>query len=144
MVVTNAPTIAQALYGALDVTVVLTGGIRTPSDALVGPIATSSIEKLHVDTLFLGVHGMDANTGYSTPNLAEAEVNQALIEASRRVIVVADHTKWGVQGLAQIAPLDRADIVISDDGLPPEGRRALEGAGPELQLAVTAADPAER
>jgi hypothetical protein len=68
--------------------------------------------------LFLGVHGMDTGLGYSTPNLAEAEINRAFIDAADRVVVLADHTKWGTRGLAQIAPLDRADLVICDTGLP--------------------------
>jgi DeoR/GlpR family transcriptional regulator of sugar metabolism len=137
-VVTNAPSVAQALYqsAAPDMSVVLTGGIRTPSDALVGPIATATLARLHVDALFLGVHGMDEGLGYSTPNLAEAEVNAAFIAAARRVVVLADHTKWGIRGLAQIAPLERAETVISDDRLPAAARAAFESAGTELMMAT--------
>ncbi len=142
-VVTNAPSIAQTLYGSTHVSVVLTGGVRTPSDALVGPLATDAVSKLHIDTLFLGVHGMDATLGYSTPNLAEAEINAALIAAAQRVVVLADHTKWGTRGLAQIAPLGRADMVISDDRLPVEAHRAFESAGVEL-VVVRAGKLAER
>ena len=84
--------------------------------------------------LFLGVHGMDTGLGYSTPNLAEAEINRAFIDAADRVVVLADHTKWGTRGLAQIAPLDRADLVICDTGLPSDARRALENLGVEITL----------
>ena len=48
-------------------TVVLTGGIRTPSDALVGPVAVQALQALHVDWLFLGVHGIDERAGLTTP-----------------------------------------------------------------------------
>ncbi len=136
-VVTNAPSIAQSLYQAADpdISVVLTGGIRTPSDALVGPIATEALSKLHIDTLFMGVHGMDDGLGYSTPNLAEAEVNRAFIASARRVVVLADHTKWAMRGLAQIAPLHAADVLVSDDSLSPGARDAFERAGTEVVLA---------
>ncbi len=135
-VVTNAPSIAQTLYQTVDAStsVVLTGGIRTPSDALVGPIATSALAKLHVDVLFLGVHGMDEQLGFSTPNLAEAEVNRAFIESARRVVVLADHTKWGMRGFAQIAPLDRADVVVSDSALPDAARETFQNLGVEVIL----------
>jgi DeoR/GlpR family transcriptional regulator of sugar metabolism len=138
-VVTNAPAIAQSLYGVTDpeLSVVLTGGVRTPSDALVGPLATSALSKLHIDVLFLGVHGMDSGLGYSTPNLAEAEINRAFIGAADRVVVLADHTKWGTTGLAQIAALDRADLVICDTGLPSDARRAFENLGVEVTLVTT-------
>ena len=48
------------------------------------------------------------------PNLLEAETDIALIEAGRRLVVVADHAKWGVIGIASIARLDQADVLISD------------------------------
>ena len=144
-VVTNAPSVARSLYEAHDPSsqIVLTGGVRTPSDALVGPLATAALSSLHVDTLFLGVHGMGADTGFSTPNLAEAEVNRAFVNAAKRVIVLADHTKWGTSGLAQIVPLHRVDIVISDDGLPDDAVQILESADVEVER-VTVDELADR
>lgn len=135
-VVTNAPSIAQTLYQAADpvASVVLTGGVRTPSDALVGPIATSALATLHIDVLFLGVHGMDAGLGFSTPNLAEAEINRAFINSARSVVVLADHTKWGTRGLAQIAPLDRADLIISDSALPDDARQTFRNLDVDVAL----------
>ncbi|MEM9562091.1 MAG: DeoR/GlpR family DNA-binding transcription regulator [Actinomycetota bacterium] len=135
-VVTNSTLIAQVFYDAAapDGTVILTGGARTPSDALVGPIATSALARLHVDVIFMGVHGMDGVIGYSTPNLAEAELNSAFLASAQRAVVVADHTKWGVRGLARIAPLDLADLVISDRELPSTAVAAFANLETDLQL----------
>ena len=135
-VVTNSPVIADAI--ALEngeMTVILTGGVRTPSAALVGPIADQAIEGLHVDQLFLGVHGMDRRAGFTSPNLAEAKTNQALIAAAREVVVVADSSKWGVIGFADIAPLSAADTLITDSGLP---ARALEQVREQVATVVVA------
>ena len=82
----------------------------------------------------MGVHGMDEQLGYSTPNLADAEMNQAFIRASRQVVVLADHTKWGTRGLAQIAPLDRAHTVISDRRLSDAARETFDGIDTRLIL----------
>lgn len=135
-VVTNAPSTAHTLHqgSRSDQTIVLTGGIRTPSDALVGPLATQALDRIHVDVLFLGVHGMDAECGFTTPNLAEAEVNSAFLASADRVVVLADHTKWGLRGLARIAPLDRVDLVISDRQLPSSALKAFADRGVALQL----------
>jgi DeoR/GlpR family transcriptional regulator of sugar metabolism len=140
-VVTNSISVAEILYriGRPDQTVVLTGGMRTRSNALVGPVAVSALRNLHVDLLFMGVHGMDERRGFTTPNLMEADTNRALMEAARRVVVVADHTKWGVVGLSSIAALDEADILITDEGLPAEAQAALEENVGELIVTPTVA-----
>lgn len=130
-VVTNSTTVADLITAADpggQTTVILTGGVRTPSAALVGPVADRTIAGMHVDQLFLGVHGMDARAGFTTPNLAEATTNRALVDTAREVIVLADSSKWGQVGLADIAPLSAAHMVISDDALPEDGRRALSDA----------------
>jgi DeoR/GlpR family transcriptional regulator of sugar metabolism len=109
--------------------------VRTPSDALVGPFAVSALKAVNVDLVFLGVHGMHERAGFTTPNLLEAETNQALIETGRRLVVTADHTKWGVTGVSTIARLERADTVISDSDLADEARQVLREAAGELILA---------
>ena len=84
-VVTNSPRVAELLHDPSrdDLTVILTGGVRTPSDALAGPVAVAALRTLHVDTLVLGVHGIDERAGLTTPNLVEAETNRALIAAAQ-------------------------------------------------------------
>jgi DeoR/GlpR family transcriptional regulator of sugar metabolism len=117
-----------------SVPVVLSGGVRTPSDALVGPVADQAIRSFYVDVLFLGIHGMDPEAGFTTPNLAEAETNRTLIANAQRVVVVADSSKWRTIGLARIAPLRSADVIVSDDALSSEARRVLADAA-ELLIA---------
>ncbi|MFH9726063.1 DeoR/GlpR family DNA-binding transcription regulator [Streptomyces sp. NPDC017254] len=128
-VVTNSVRVADVFHEAQlagsgnesrrgAATVVLTGGMRTPSDALVGPVADRAVRSLHFDLLFLGVHGISVEAGLSTPNLAEAETNGCLMRSARRVVVVADHTKWGTVGLSSFAGLDEVDTWVTDRGLP--------------------------
>jgi len=117
-------------------TVILSGGVRTPSDALVGPLAIAALRSLHLDIVFMGVHGMYPR-GFTTPNLMEAEANRALIEAGRRLVVLADSTKWAVIGISAIARLDEAETLITDSGLAPDACAHLEGV---LNLVVV--DPA--
>jgi len=133
-VVTNSIPVADVLQaaGRRDQTIILTGGVRTPSDALVGPFAVAALRSVHLDLVFMGVHGMDVRSGFTTPNLLEAETNRALIEAGRRLVVTADHTKWGVIGISSIARLDEADVLITDGGLEPGAQAELEAHVREL------------
>jgi DeoR/GlpR family transcriptional regulator of sugar metabolism len=136
-VVTNSIPVAQLLHenGAPGQTVVLTGGVRTPSDALVGPVAVSSLRSLHVDLLFLGAHGVEARAGLTTPNLVEAETNRALVGSARRVCVLADSSKWGTVGLSTFADLADVDLFVTDDGLSERGRSALADLVGALEIA---------
>jgi DeoR/GlpR family transcriptional regulator of sugar metabolism len=135
-VVTNSVPVAQLLHesGAPGQTVVLTGGVRTPSDALVGPVAVGALRTLHVDLLFLGAHGIDARAGLTTPNLVEAETNRALVAAARDVCVLVDSSKWGTVGLSTFAELADIDVLITDSGLPPRARSALADTVGSLEI----------
>ncbi|MET8697093.1 DeoR family transcriptional regulator [Streptomyces sp. SID2999] len=145
-VVTNSVRVADVFHTAQRTsgrrpgaaTVVLTGGVRTPSDSLVGPVADRAIAALHFDLLFLGVHGISAEAGLSTPNLAEAETNRQLVRSARRVVVVADHTKWGTVGLSSFAALDEVDTLVTDGGLPAEARTEI---AERLRRLVVAGEP---
>jgi len=147
-VVTNSMRVADVFHAAQRgsgtgggaprpgaATVVLTGGVRTPSDSLVGPVADAAVHSLHFDLLFLGVHGISAEAGLSTPNLAEAETNRRFVGSARRVVVVADHTKWGTVGLSSFASLEQVDTLVTDAGLPPAARAEIRQLLPELVVA---------
>jgi DeoR/GlpR family transcriptional regulator of sugar metabolism len=142
-VVTNSMQVANVLHREPrpDLTVVLTGGVRTPSDALVGPVAMTAIRALHLDVLFMGVHGVTADAGLTTPNLLEAETDRALVTASARIVVVADHTKWGVRGLSRIAGLEDIDVFVTDRGL---DRAARATIGEHVERVVIATSRAQR
>ncbi len=127
VVVTNSLPVAEVLraQGRSDSSVVITGGTRTPSDALVGPVACAALRTLHLDQVFMGVHGMEVRSGFTTPNLNEAETNRVFAGAAQRLVVLADHTKWGIIGLSTIVPLVDADVVVTDRHISADARTAL-------------------
>ncbi|MGW5213119.1 DeoR/GlpR family DNA-binding transcription regulator [Streptomyces sp. NPDC004051] len=135
-VVTNSVQGAQVLqpHRRRGQTVVLTGGVRTSSDAPAGPVAVTVLRTLHVDVLFMGVHGMDARTGITTSNPEEAETNRVMCRSARRTVVLADHTKWNATGPARIAPLGAADLLITDSGIDRHCRDVLEHGVGELTV----------
>ncbi|GGV44121.1 DeoR family transcriptional regulator [Kitasatospora herbaricolor] len=130
-VVTNSLPVGDLLrtaareLGDAAPALLLTGGSPTRSAALVGPLADQAIRSLHVDLLILGTHGVSEQSGLTTPNMGEAETNRALVAAARRVMVVADHTKWGVTALSSFAGLAEVGTFVTDDGLPEEARSVL-------------------
>ncbi len=102
-----------------------------------------SLRSLHLDLVFLGVHGMADGPGFTTPNLTESETNRALVEAGRRLVVLADHTKWGTVGISTIADLSEANVVVTDDGLPEHARQSLAEQAGELMIAPVAGEDSD-
>lgn len=147
-VVTNSVRVADVFHASQRsseqrqgaATVVLTGGVRTPSDSLVGPVTDRAIGALHFDMLFLGVHGISVEAGLSTPNLAEAETNRRLVQSARRVVVVADHTKWGTVGLSSFGSLEQVDTLVTDAGLPAGARAEI---AEHIRQLVVAGEPGQ-
>lgn len=134
-IVTNSLRAATAIDPeGIAVDVILTGGLRTPSDALVGPVALHTVRSLHLDALVLGTHGFDPDRGLTTPNLMESEINRAMIDAANRLIVVADSSKWGVCGLSTFAQFREIDTLVIDSGLGQSAQTMLERAGVDLHL----------
>jgi DeoR family transcriptional regulator, aga operon transcriptional repressor len=129
-VVTNALNIAGELAVRPNVKLVVTGGVaRSASYELVGPLAETTLRSINVDVAFVGVDGIDVRAGLTTQNETEAATNRALIERSRRVIVVADGTKLGRVAFASICPLASADELITDTGAEEEELARLRAAG---------------
>ncbi len=146
-VVTNSLKIAELLHrqqGGASLKVILTGGERTPSEALVGPVARLALSHLNTDLCFMGVHGIDAKRGLTSPNWLEAETNTAFIEAASRLVVLADSTKFHVRSLAAIAPLDAVDTIITDSSVTPATTELFTARVPHFIAAPPAATPSRK
>lgn len=133
-IVTNSLPISDFFQreGRGDQTVILAGGIRTPTDSFVGEITVSVFDHLNVDIAFLGTHGMDPRGGFSSPNLLEAETNRAVRARAKSTVILADHTKWGMVGFASFAKLSEANTVIVDNLVTTDAMQILQREVPEV------------
>ncbi|MBC7093482.1 DeoR/GlpR transcriptional regulator [Candidatus Bipolaricaulota bacterium] len=135
-VFTNALTHAVELAGIPQLEVYVIGGyLRGVSYALVGPLARKSLEGVYFDLAFLGVNGLSLEHGATIPSLEEAETAAEIVRHARRVVIVADHTKFGVVTHGRIADLEEVDMIVTDEGLDPQYARLLSEQGGELMLA---------
>lgn len=129
-VITHALNIATEFSHAPHTTLIMIGGIlRQISQSFVGPQAEAMLARLHWDHFFLGVNGLDAEGGVYTPDVLESGLNAAMIRTARQTTVVADSSKIGRRSLATIAPLSSIHRLITDTGIRPEDRAAIERLG---------------
>jgi DeoR family fructose operon transcriptional repressor len=111
---------------------VVGGRIRGVTAAAVGAGTVRAIQSLRTDLAFVGANGLSAGFGMSTPDPEEAAVKEAIVRAARRVVLVADASKFGQESLVSFAPLDAIDVLVTDRE--PEGALtdALSAAGTEI------------
>jgi DeoR family transcriptional regulator, fructose operon transcriptional repressor len=135
-VITNGLPVATQLAARPHLTVHLVGGrVRGQTMAAVDAWAVRILDDLRVDVAFVATNGLTAQRGLSTHDTSEAQVKAAMIDAAQRVVLLADHTKVGVERLVRYAPLDRVDVLVTDSGLDPELAEELAAAGPRVVCA---------
>lgn len=123
-VVCAALNIATEAVLRPSVRTVVLGGVAEPySFELTGPLATATMRDLWLDTMFVGMIGLDIQAGLTCSSDAEASVTRTMIGHSRRVVGLATADKVGVRALAAICPLATlTDLVIA--GEVPDSLRA--------------------
>lgn len=113
-VVTNSLLVAQEL-ASTRVEVVVTGGsLRGSTYALVGAAAEQGLAGMRLQRAFLSGNGLSVDRGLSTPNLLAASVDRAIASAAAQIVVLADHTKLGVDTMCQTVSTEQVNCLVTD------------------------------
>jgi len=129
-VVVNSPVIATMLGTRMNINVLLVGGrLRGRTLATVDDWALRPLADMYVDVAFIGTNGFTVERGLTTPDPAEAAVKRAMINAARRTVLLADHTKIGTDYLARFGTVADLDLLITDSGLNDDLAADVEAAG---------------
>jgi DeoR family fructose operon transcriptional repressor len=134
-VVTNSLPIAEILESLRNIELTLTGGYLDPRlRVMLGPICEQMLSAIRADTVIMGIGGV-TESGFTNNNTLVVGSEQKMIEVVSRVIIVADHTKFGRGGMIPVAPLTAAHLVVSDTGLSAVHVDMLRDNGVEVLLA---------
>ena len=132
-IITNALNIAVELTDTPGISLIMVGGLLRPlSCSFVGPQAEAMMNEFHADRLFLAVDGFDLETGPSTPDLLEAQLNNTMMRSAREVTVVADFSKLGRRATSKIGPFEKIHRLITDKRAPAEFTQVLRQKGIEV------------
>src|SRR5690606_14614493 len=114
--------------------------LRGSDLALVGGAAEQALDGLRVRRAFVSGHGVTAERGVSAPNAALAGVDRALAECAEEVIVLADHTRIGVDTMVQTVAPEYIAHLVTDSQADPEVLMTLEDMGTTVHVAVPETD----
>lgn len=92
-----------------------------------GPLAEQFIRQFNVDKLILNAASIDVDRGLvCTVEPVNASIARAMMEVSRRVIVVADHSKFTKSSLSVVAKIEDVGVIVTD-----RGAKSIIDAAPE-------------
>jgi len=135
-VFTHGVPIAARLAGQRHIDLrLLPGRVRRTTQAAVGADTIAALSHLRVDVSFLGTNGITADHGLTTPDPDEAAVKRALIESGRKVVALADASKFGIETAVRFAVAGEIDVLVTDGDVSPTDRRALSKAGVDVVVA---------
>jgi len=134
-VITAAVKVSLSLCYRQNIEVIQLGGsMRKSSASVIGREAENFLNDLTCNKLFMGVDGIDLDFGLTTSNIDEAHLNQVMIRAVQKVIVLADSTKFGKRGFGKMCNLNQVHQIITDSNAPTNIVQILREKGIEVTL----------
>ena len=134
-IITNSIPVAQVFWDCRQTEVTLTGGYLYPRLGIqLGPICERMLHSVSADLAIIGIRGI-TERGLSDSSALVVESIRAMIKCAARVVIVADHSKFGRNAMVHIANLSEVHQVISDRDLAPQYRELLEQRGIPFTLA---------
>ncbi len=132
-VVVNSVLIANFFVPYKDIEVLVLGGYLRHSElSLHGYLVHEALRGLNVDKAFIGIRGIDPEYGFTNDAPREISTDRAVLAVSKRVIVLADHTKFGHVATSVVAPVDAAQTIITSTLAPSEIVDAIREKGVEV------------
>lgn len=135
-VVTNSFPVASELTDTEGITLVLTGGIYRPEErAFASDLATLIFSKINIDILFLTTCGVSVERGITYQRIDEVVVQNKMMEASEKTIIIADSSKIGSNSVIKMCGIEKVSMIITDSEADPEQIEHLRSAGIPVVIA---------
>lgn len=136
LAVTNNMNVASILTRNPDCNIIVTGGgLRRSDGGLTGELASRTIRGFKFDFAIIGCSALDQDGDILDFDLHEVGVSRSILEQSRKVYLVADHSKFHRKAPVLIASLADLDAFFTDEPLPGDLAQKCREQGVLLDIA---------
>lgn len=133
-IVSNSTLILPYIRTSTRLQTTLTGGeFRPPFEAMTGSTTIRELMLFHVSKAFIGADGISLSKGITADNTEIADVCRHMLRQAQQTIVVADASKIGRVGFANITEAAKVDLLITSKNAPQEQIRELREAGVDVR-----------
>lgn len=134
--ITNDLRIGELLAGSPSIRLLVSGGaLRPGSYTLVGEPGTGFLQNLHVDVALMGIHAITGDSSCCDTSLEIAYAKRYMVAAARKVLVLADASKFGHVAFYHAFDIDDRFAIITDRPLPPALQKTLADRGATVTIA---------
>lgn len=130
----SVPAINAGLERANCNVIGIGGDLLRESAAMVGPMTTDAVAGLRARIFFLGAAAIDIGGIYVNVGI-ERPTKSAIQTISSEIVLVADHTKFGITAPVQLCRLGDIDVLVTDAPIPADLRPAFREAGVKVVVA---------
>ena len=134
----NLRILTNALHTAVDLVkntgnrVILPGGeVFRDQKVIVSPFENDTVQKYSASKLFMGIRGI-SEVGLTQWDPLLIRAQEKLMNQAEQIIVLADSTKFNVRESFILCPLNRVDMIITDEGIDDKSANLLETEGVTL------------
>lgn len=114
-VITNSLPVVNELTAREEIELIVVGGMLRQSElSMVGHVAEQAICEFRADKVIMGMRAIDCEHGFTNDFLPETMTDRAVLQIAPRVVIVADHTKFGKVSSVLVAPVTAAHTIITD------------------------------
>jgi DeoR family glycerol-3-phosphate regulon repressor len=118
-VLTNSLPAARTLMANPSCEVILTGGVlRRPDGAMVDANTALAFRQFKADIAVIGCFAIDPGGDLLSSDLAQVQVNRAILSQARQTFLVADQSKFTRKGPARLTSLADLQALFTDAPLP--------------------------
>lgn len=139
LVISNNMNVINILQRRTEIEIIVVGGVVRRSDGgIVGEAAADFIRQFKVDYAIIGASAIDEDGSLLDYDYREVKVAQAIIENTRRTVLVADSMKYRRSAPVRIAHFSQLGNFVTDRAPPDRLLRVCREN--EVEIAVADAD----
>ena len=136
-IMTNGLNIISILSKFMDkIELISCGGVLYEKEMiLTGNIAEDFFKKFRAHKCFFGAIALNIEDGALECNLPVIGVKKAMVDCAKERILLIDSSKFGVSSLMPAVPLEKIDIVVTDEKAPQDIVDSLRSFDIEVHIA---------
>lgn len=114
-VITNSLPVINLMVDWAEINLIGIGGqFRASERSFIGHFAEQSLRDLRADKVIIGIHAISLEHGLTNDYLSETMTDRTILHIGQKVIVVADHTKFGRVSTVHVAPVEKIHTIVTD------------------------------